>query len=245
MEKRRSRANTDMTKVFITTIPKSGTYFLGSIVEKLGFDYSGLFLSPTLIEDHRNADQETIRKRPKALQRSMLLNESSKLVKNGQYSMGHIPPHPELKDWKIIFGYRNLRDVVISATRYFSEREDWDQSKFLTRGHLEAWKAMPMSTEKVKIWIEQWGNEYAALTKAMLSWKTQPCYQVQYETINASTIVSIAQYIEKPICIEEAQKILNGLSTPTYNKKHSSHEGLWNKELESVFNKTFKQTPIL
>lgn len=224
-------------KVFITTIPKSGTYLLGEIVKQLGFIYSGVFLAPTHVEDHRQADQNVIRTRPQTYFFNQPFSQSSKLILPGQYAMGHMPYCGEMNNFSVIFGTRNLRDVIVSCTRYYEKRQD-----LLATLHQKLWDATEMSSDKVKLWFEFWGEEYSILIKKLVkSWNSREnAFKIHFENITPKTVIKLSEYLDCPVSEERAQEILDAAtnaSTPTRNKKHTSYEDYWDDETEELFKK--------
>ena len=224
-------------RVFITTIPKSGTYLIGEIVKQLGFVYSGVLLSIKGVEDHRGADPEIIRTKPQTYYFNKSFADSSRLILPGQYTIGHIPWRNEMDDFSVIFATRNLRTVVASCTRYYIKRE-----KLLPTPMQKIWTSeAEMSPKKIKLWFKFWGREYSDLINDLIeSWSDKYIFSVKYEKIDSETIQMLSEYLDCPVSKEEAKKVLDialATYTPTLNKKRTSHLDYWDDEVENLFQK--------
>jgi len=113
-------------RVFLTTIPKAGTYMMAKMLPRFGFVDCGVHVMQHGIVDHRFAPERLRRFYPAAVGRPIELADSIRLMAPGQFAFGHIGlRNPEVRalfaDFKVVMMYRNLRDAYVSLVRYFSE----------------------------------------------------------------------------------------------------------------------------
>ena len=113
-----------MAKVFVVSIPKSGTYLWSNILDQLGYTFCGKHiwtLGYQQIPEDRNDFFECAEK----YYIESDLADSLSQIQDGEYSVGHLPCDPQtielLKDFKLIFSYRDLRECIVSYINYGSK----------------------------------------------------------------------------------------------------------------------------
>jgi hypothetical protein len=116
-------------RVFLTTIPKAGTYMVAKMLPRLGVENCGIHVGREAIVDQRFAPMGAVRFYPGELSRHITLADSVALIGPGQFAFGHIGLDGDatrtlFADFKLILMVRNLRDVWASLRRYFRERRD-------------------------------------------------------------------------------------------------------------------------
>ncbi len=119
-------------RVFLTTIPKAGTYMMAKMLPRFGVADCGVHVMQHGIVDHRFAPERLRRHYPAAVGLPIELNDAIRLIAPGQFAFGHVGlRNAEMRalfaDFKIVMMYRNLRDVYASLIRYSQEiRQDTD-----------------------------------------------------------------------------------------------------------------------
>ncbi|HXQ24672.1 MAG TPA: sulfotransferase domain-containing protein [Candidatus Acidoferrales bacterium] len=113
-------------RVFLTTIPKAGTYMMAKLLPRLGVADCGVHVMRHGVVDHRFAPEQLRRHYPSAVGRPIALDDSIRLIAAGQFAFGHIGVcNAEIRalfaDFKIVMMYRNLRDAYASFVRYYLE----------------------------------------------------------------------------------------------------------------------------
>jgi len=117
-------------RVFLTTIPKAGTYMMAKMLPRFGLADCSIHVMQDGIVDHRFAPEQLRRHYPSAVGRRIPLGASIRLIAPGQFAFGHIGLHNAgvrtlFQDFKVVMMYRNLRDAYVSLVRYFRElRQD-------------------------------------------------------------------------------------------------------------------------
>ena len=226
--------------IFVFTIPKSGTYLLKEIMEELEGVYCGQFSTFDFF-DQRFGNIEDHRLHPSRFIYNIDISVSSRMIRDGQFGVGHIPPDPKhdkyFRRFYKLFCYRNLRNVVVSATRYHHK---------INRGRgvtAEEFKVLPMGTEKVKKWLEIWGQEYSMLSAKMIRWMDeQDVLSVRFETLVSGNGIDIIRKISKHIghtvSIKRAKAIADntiGKTTVTSSGDLSDYRKYWSDDVETLF----------
>jgi len=237
-------------RAFILTIPKSGTYLITRILANLGFVDCGVHIANDNLQDNRFADEKMLRVQPWKYIVWVPIDVSTRLIDNGQFSFGHIPYSGEgerlLRDFKKVFTFRELRDVIVSLLRYHDSREH-NYAKPERLRPYDAFKAAPAGNEKFKAWYAMWGKEYADLIRSMFPWKDRnDVFRVKFETLMGdegrdaqfSVLRGLGAFLDANLTDDMIEKALNdsiGARTLTYSGKRSSYGEWWNDELEELF----------
>jgi hypothetical protein len=237
-------------RLFILTIPKSGTYLVAKILENLGIVDCGVHIAVDHIQDNRFADEKVLRLEAWRYFVPIPFKVSTRLIKNGQFSFGHIPYYLEgeqvLRDFKKVFSFRELRDLIISLVRYYDSREQ-NYAKPERIRLYNKFRETQMGNEKFKAWYAMWGKEYVDLIRNMFPWKDRSdVFQIKFETLmgddgkdaQLSLLRGLCGFIGLNITDDEIAKALNdslGAETLTYSGKRSSYSDWWNEELEDLF----------
>lgn len=111
-------------RVLVTTIPKSGTYFIGKLLEILGLRPTGVHLYEDHAQDLRGQNRDEALDEGN-VQVWMPIDQSLSLVRAGQFAVGHVMHTPRAEaaaaDFTILYSVRNIRDCLVSLLR-FTER---------------------------------------------------------------------------------------------------------------------------
>lgn len=237
-------------RAFIITVPKSGTYLITRILADLGIVDCGVHIATDHLQDNRFADEKVLRLQAWKYIVWVPYDISTRLIDQGQFSFGHIPYSGEaekiLQDFKKVFTFRELRDVIVSLVRYYDSREQ-NYTKPEKRRLYEEFKAAPMGNGKFKAWYAMWGKEYTDLIRIMFPWKERSdVFRVKFETLmgddgreaqfallrelGASLDMSLSDDL-----IEKSLKDSIGADTLTYSGRRSVYGEWWNDELEDLF----------
>lgn len=237
-------------RAFIITIPKSGTYLITRILANLGIVDCGVHIATDHLQDNRFADEKVLRLQAWKYIVWVPYDISTRLIDQGQFSFGHIPYSGEgeqlLRDFKKVFTFRELRDVIVSLVRYYDSREQ-NYAKPERRRLYEEFKSAPMGNGKFKAWYAMWGKEYADLIRNMFPWKDRSdVFCVKFEILLGDDgreaqfllLRELGGYLGMSLSddiIEKSLKDSIGADTLTYSGKRSSYGEWWNDELEDLF----------
>lgn len=237
-------------RVFVLTIPKSGTYLHAKLLGNMGVVDCGVHIAVDHIQDNRFADEKVLRREPWRYLVPVNFEVSAGLIQNGQFGFGHIPHYPEgeqiVRDFKKVFTYRELRDIIISLVRYYDSREQ-NYAKPERIKLYNEFKQAPMGNLKFEAWYAMWGKEFADLIRNMFNWKDRSdVFQVKFETLlgddgkeaQFSLLRELGEFLGLHITDDEIDKALNdslGAETLTFSGKRSSFAEWWNGDLEDLF----------
>ena len=112
--------------VFVTTIPKAGTYMMAKMLPRLGAVDCGVHVLQHGIVDNRFAPERLQRHHPSVLSRPIEASDAVRLIAPGQFAYGHVgllgaEIRAAFAGFKVVMMYRNLRDVYVSLIRFFRE----------------------------------------------------------------------------------------------------------------------------
>ncbi|HKQ32188.1 MAG TPA: hypothetical protein VJV40_03210, partial [Thermodesulfobacteriota bacterium] len=174
-------------RVFILTVPKSGTYLVAKLLDNLGVVDCGVHIATDFIQDNRFADENVLKREAWRYHVPIPFKISTKLIKNGQFAFGHIPYYLEgeqmLHGFKKIFTFRELRDTIISLVRYYDSRQH-NYAKPERIRLYNKFKEAPIGNPKFEAWYAMWGKEFADLIRNMFPWKDRgDVYRVKFETL--------------------------------------------------------------
>lgn len=237
-------------RLFILTVPKSGTYLIAKVIENLGIVDCGVHIATDLIQDNRFADEKVLKREAWRYHVPIPFKISTKLIKNGQFAFGHIPYYLEgeqmLHGFKKIFTFRELRDIIISLVRYYDSRQHTYAKPERIRLY-NKFKETPMGNPKFEAWYAMWGKEFADLIRNMFPWKDRgDVYRLKFETLMGddgkeaqfSMLRGLGGFLGLNITDDKIEKALLdsvGTETLTFSGKRSLHADWWNEELEDLF----------
>lgn len=141
--------------VVVVSIPKSGTYLIGLLLERLGYQDSELHVSQTFLTDYRQLSIADKRSKASDHVFHLSIGASAALVDDGQFVVGHLHAenyaHTALRGFRKIFLYRNLVDATLSHMRFLIDtgRAPTDV----------AWARMPPSPRQALAFLADMGEE--------------------------------------------------------------------------------------
>lgn len=237
-------------RVFVTTIPKSGTYLVAKILQSMGLVDCQVHLATENIQDNRFASTDKIKVQPWKFLVRIPLRTSTCFIRSGQFAFGHIPcfdaEQQVLHDFKKVFTFREMRDVITSLVRYHDSREH-EYAKQRKVEIYAKFKEAPMGKSKFKAWFEMWGEEYTRLINDIIPWMDVPeVFKLKFETLmgddggeaQLSLLKDLASFVELDLTEDQLSTALNdsiGSDTITFSGRRSLHTEWWNDELEELF----------
>jgi hypothetical protein len=118
-------------KLYIYTIPKSGTYFLASLIGRMGYENTGYHINATDYLDTLNYELETNRESPHKTERDVSFLPVLQGLKDRQLAFGHFPAAAlpgVLPQYKFVCAYRHPKKTLVSEFIDFRFRRkdvDW------------------------------------------------------------------------------------------------------------------------
>ena len=110
-------------RIFVVSIPKSGTYLLREILERMGFAASHRHISERGTYDYASISRQEGRSNPQKCLQRMPLKQSLQQVPEGSFAVGHLDfrHYEALQEFEVIYLYRDLADTVLSYMIYVME----------------------------------------------------------------------------------------------------------------------------
>jgi hypothetical protein len=223
-------------RVFINTIPKAGTYFIGAVLNKLGFSDIEIHAGDAMFSDYRGKSiiekqklyDEYFVRLPYSVQVALTLP--------GQYLLGHVSAdviRSVHKKEKILLALRDLRYCIVSHMRFTYNRRHAgtagirknftpvDVIEYLTANHANF--LFGMARECLSLKDESYIVRFEQLASDDLQSKIESA-----RSICAVTGLSLEQVLD---AIEKSY----GESTLTFSGSLSQIEDLWSEEAEDLF----------
>jgi hypothetical protein len=226
---------TDQLKpIVVTSIPKSGTYLLGEVLSNLGYRPTWMHLagSGTHFTQYSPARLAEGRDDPRRFRVMMPLEESLRLVRPGEFAVGHLPRTADterlLGGFRVIFLKRELRACLVSLMRFRLETRRGEPFRRAT------WYRQPDRIRRTVLFLRDCGPEALRESRAIAAWGEHPdATTVSYEQVAGRQLESLlgASGTRLDACIGRAlaARTLTRNEMPTDSSEH------WSPAAESVF----------
>lgn len=235
--------NTDSRgRIVVCSVPKAGTYLLGDLLVRLGYRDTKLHLGNPVSQDYRNAEPETALSQPNTFDSSILWPRILEEIKPGDFALSHISSSEvnALSLHRVIFLYRNLRDVLCAYARFVAKTGRWGSRN-------QAWTSLPDGPEKLRRFIDLHSKQALQTIKPVSGWyrlgkPTKLCYEglmgdhgeelqnIQFERLLEATGSDVGILEVK----SHLQQTLNR-QTMTKSEKRTEWQKMWSKEAELFF----------
>ena len=224
--------------VFLVTLPKSGTYFLGKILEELGYANPQIHAGPDAFHDYRNHSLKEQMDSYLDFAVSLPYSLQIQLTQKGQLLLGHLPFEyaPLLREQTLFLTIRDLRYVFVSALKFLQRREFYKDRSWFSKGTSEEALFLFISDERAMQFIRS-GEQ-------MLEWcKFRPESVIRYEYIIDDkhkyfepTFKRIANILSLPYSdLLLARERALGQQTHSYSGQPSRLMGIWSERIEEKF----------
>jgi hypothetical protein len=228
----------------VCTIPKSGTYLVSELLERLGCVPTRLHLSRHSLTDYRFASLREAREEYERFQVDLRLETAVRLLLPGQFAVGHLECSNDVRDClgraKKIFTYRNLRDGLVSYMRFLaSTGRGGDRTA--------QWKDLPAGPEQMLSFLDHAGHEFFGLSLPLLGWVDEAdVLKLSFESIygdhgpteQQQAIDRLHSFLELPGPVPGAADLVRsilGTPTITWSGGRARRETYWNGEVERRF----------
>lgn len=230
----------DRHPLFLVTLPKSGTYFLGKIIEELGYTNIHVHASACGFDDYKGHDLQDQMDNYLNFAVALPYILQTQLLQSGQYLLGHLPfsCHRALINKHCILTVRDLRQVFVSALRFLQKRAVYRDRAWFSQ-------EVPKESQLYEFFLESSPRDnFIMLARDMLhwcSWKKESV--IRYETIiddshkdflSSIEIVARETGCNVSDCIAARQRAI-GQKTHSYSGKPSTLEGFWSDRTEEKF----------
>lgn len=238
-------------RVAVISVPRSGTHFTSELLKGLGFLYGGLHASPEMEPDVVQ-DRRSWRLAPDGAlvwqTYNLPLADVVSLLGPGQFIQGHIPYQPEavaaLKDCKLIFLKRNLRNVAVSAMRFIA-RLRAGGVPYPAHYNMQ-WCELEDGPARMSGYLRMFGGGLRDMLRTMAPWAAQDnAFVLDFDILNGGDgqaaldcVQALAAFLGSPVDAATARAAMLaaiGRDTVSWTGKLSDWRSLWSDEVEQVF----------
>ncbi len=156
-----------MSKIFVLSLPKSGTYMWSNILEQSGYKFCGKHIAYSGFQNIPD-DRQQFFEDPMGFYVKSPLADSLKFIDDGEFAVGHLPCTPEtidmLKDFKLIFSYRDLKESIVSFINYAGKFQ-------INRGKQWSDESTPNAL-RIELFFRSDAAEYIKLVNSTAGWKS-------------------------------------------------------------------------
>ena len=232
------KTSQNLPRLFIVTLPKSGTYFWGRILQECGYEDIEIHADGTCFSDYRG---HTIKEKLDMFTDytvKMPFSLQTQLIESGQYLLGHLPFYcvEFIKDEKFIVTVRDLRTVFISLLRFAQRR--------LPYAHT-AWYSLGCTEEALYTFIcSPEGQELIVAATELCRWvQNYPEHVLRFEDLSqpeTDGYAKIVNYLGQQTGLDSttvtaAIERARGTETKTWSGKLSVLEDFWSERIEEQF----------
>lgn len=229
-------------RVIVCSIPKSGTYLIGDLLAQLGYRDSGMHLGIEASQDYTDADPDLARSNPEVFNVDLPWPRPLERVGPGQFAVSHLSPDvaAQLRDFNIVFVYRNLRDVLCSFCRWTAKTGRWGSQE-------QAWRSLPNGPDKLLGFLEHHRERTVSSLAQPAKWFNRgiPC-KVCFESLlgddgpelQAIELERITRELKLDRTADELVAALTAAqdqTTLTKSAGRSSWESMWDERIEAIF----------
>jgi hypothetical protein len=235
-------------RTMIVSVPKSGTYMYGKLLENFGLQPSRLHFADNgaSFTDYRSASKRESHSQYTKLEIYKPFAESVWLLNPAQFAVGHLACTPEIQqvlanaNYKVIVTVRDLRAAVVSLMRFQIQAER-------TTAQDQAWLALEEGPRRTQGFLQSptaaW---FFQVVRSMIPWLTAPdrllvsferlygdCGREQ-QLAEACRIYEHLGFRRPGICQAALKKTI-GADTLTYSGERTELAKFWNHEVEADF----------
>lgn len=227
-----------LPRLFLITLPKSGTYLISKILELLGYQDNELHASFYGIDDYRGMSKnDKLNLWPAKITKLMEFNTILSFLNDNQFLRGHFEfvVDDYIENEKKIISIRELREVFVSAYRFYKTRHYYSNYNWFSLQYGEEGLYEFLCCKEVSIII--------SLAKDIAKWCAKyPQNIIRFEDLVEFTparnenIINV--FYENTSCSPEMvnKAIVNalGLETMTWSGKKSNLD-IWSDRIEQKF----------
>jgi hypothetical protein len=228
----------DERKVLINSIPKSGTYLVGKMLENAGFESTGFHLRSTKHWDWNEAkDLDEIIRNPDNFKKESDLYENLKKIQCG-FTYAHLDYSKEAeialastKGLHHLFLYRNIRNCLVSSMRFKETREAAQGCPHFDKSSKK---------ERFLNYIGTNGIVFVAAARRQLGWRTSQgvaCFRFEdiFEVETTQTLLRSVGWIGLAAQSISISQATIGARTRTFSGCISDWKDYWSPQTELIF----------
>lgn len=229
-------------RVVVCSIPKSGTYLIAEVLQRMGLVSSGLHLRAAGVTDYRFASIQQMREDYMRWDSRLPLADSAQLIRPGQFAAGHVEHNDYTKSilhpFKKVFVFRELRDCLVSWLRFLQDTGRTGRAE-------DDWKRLPEGPEKMLRFLDALGEKF--FVQCHPNWLDEPeVFAVSFESLygdygrdrQVEVLRKLHAFLDlpgKPAAPEQWIDQALERPTKTWSGQRSRRDMYWNDEVEARF----------
>lgn len=200
-------------KLYVFTIPKSGTYFLAELLSRLGWRNSHMHIAEAHYLDNKDVDVKAIARDPLLTLNKAPFNDSLGMVENGALCYGHMNPMhfygPHRSDFAVVGCRRHLREVLVAEFIDF---------RFRREDHLVQWisrEAVADDFDAFAAYMERHGPIIAHIAATYIAYRDLRAQGYYNRAAKLAPYVDLSfEGLMGPYPLVELRKLARGMSLP-------------------------------
>ena len=230
-------------KLFVTSMPKSGTYLAVEFFRVLGFHYTGLHLAQKTYIDYSKADLHSSTYHPETLRVNVPLWKSLRLINENAFACGHIGPKKInrllLRRFNVVFLQREVRSALVSYFKFFKEtgRQNAKNKK---------WYHIDSPVQSFSGFLEEQGDYRIRMYRNLANWVNISSVNIlRFEWLISKDATNILSFLKRTIhdidiSTHYIEYLLDSVHTKKTITKSSNSSGLnfnncWSEDAEYFF----------
>ncbi len=236
-------------KVFVISIPKSGTYLIREILEQFGFDRSYLHISETGTYDYSKISFDESRRNPQQCLSKMPLEKSLKNVPQNSFAVGHLKYSMTtaelLKDFNVIFIGRDVKETILSYMIYGLET-----GRALRNEADQIWISEENPQEQFLKYIELRGDKILKTYSKILPWREHNIECFDFNKLKSNPVEQtqrLAHVVQFNFSDTEIKQIIDSSfekKTLTSSSKNTNKTKYWSETAHQQIDMLIKKHKI-
>ena len=230
-ESRAASAEVPPLRVLILSQQKAGTYLLGELVHLLGFRQTYLHLMAEYLTAYDPNRMDEGRQEPERFRVNCPFAEAVKLVRTGEFAVGHIPHTDDavscLADFRLFFIRREVRSALLSFMRFVYDT-----------GRGNATRQPWYEGRDVAGFVRSQGPSILRLTQDLAPWLEEPgVLSVKFEELRKGLpelVGHIARHLEVEV-EDVACAASSALGVKTLTRATGYYDLAWTPQAEEEF----------
>lgn len=234
-----------MSKVVVSSLPKSGTYLLSNILKEFGFVDSGIHFGDMEYSNYKGADIKQARENPEWFRVPVPFNQAIQKLDCGEFAVGHFH-HQFYQDCvannvQVIHLSRNLKQCLYSFYYWILKTGRWTKAE-----QDSSWRTESDIQASLMGFLKQHQRTLLYVYSKTVRWKDEDVLHLQYEmmmqpkSIDKSIVEKIRIYLNLELSNEEVvQAINNAIQAQSLTKLDNTDRApfnqVWNQDLEKWF----------
>lgn len=235
--------NLQVNKMLVVSIPKSGTYLVNGLLERLGYENTNFHIGITSYQNYSEVSLSEARQNPRGVTEQCPASTVLSGLPAGSLAVTHLGPRDvtPFYDGKTVFLYRDLRDVVISFGNWISCSGRWSSRN--------GWKNESDGRFALSNFLLEHGASIAAEIHAAASWSTASttvdvCFEAIIGRQGKLMQFNALDQIRKKLCVQRSTEelhlclvdVLEGESITKVEKDDKRFSRAdWTRDIEKQF----------